>query len=184
MKSQLQDLLRTALATVLEGSTVPAPADILVEPAKDKKNGDFATNLALTLAKPLGKPVKRLDTPDKVNGAAVYGIDVMAGKVKVATMRASPVVGGKLRSVDDAKAKLVAADLQSLPANKELMAYAEPAGASVFRNNCAQCHGSDARGSKGFPNLTDNDWLHGGTPDKIAESINQGRKGVMNIGYP
>jgi len=56
MKSQLQDLLRTALATVLDGSAVPAPADILVEPAKDKKNGDFATNLALTLAKPMAKP--------------------------------------------------------------------------------------------------------------------------------
>ena len=56
MKSQLQDLLRTALATVLAGTDVPAPRDVLVEPAKDKKNGDFATNLALTLAKPLGKP--------------------------------------------------------------------------------------------------------------------------------
>ena len=56
MKSQLQDLLRTALATVLAGTDVPAPREILVEPAKDKKNGDFATNLALTLAKPLGKP--------------------------------------------------------------------------------------------------------------------------------
>lgn len=55
----------------------------------------------------IGKPVKRLDTPDKVNGKAVYGIDVMAGKVKVATMRASPVVGGKLRSVDDSRAKLI-----------------------------------------------------------------------------
>ena len=56
MKSQLQDLLRTALATVLAGTDVPAPREILVEPAKDKKNGDFATNLALTLAKPLAKP--------------------------------------------------------------------------------------------------------------------------------
>jgi cytochrome c oxidase cbb3-type subunit 3 len=34
-------------------------------------------------------------------------------------------------------------------------------------NNCAQCHASDARGSKGFPNLTDGDWLHGGTPEII-----------------
>ena len=46
-------------------------------------------------------------------------------------------------------------------------------------NNCAQCHGSDARGSKGFPNLTDKDWLHGGTPEKIVESITKGRVGVM-----
>jgi cytochrome c oxidase cbb3-type subunit 3 len=52
-------------------------------------------------------------------------------------------------------------------------------GERLFLNNCAQCHGSDARGAKGFPNLTDNDWLHGGTPDKIQESITQGRIGVM-----
>ena len=35
-------------------------------------------------------------------------------------------------------------------------------GERLFLNNCAQCHGSDARGSKGFPNLTDGDWLYGG----------------------
>lgn len=52
-------------------------------------------------------------------------------------------------------------------------------GERLFMNNCSQCHGSDARGSKGFPNLTDKDWLHGGTPEKIAESITKGRTGVM-----
>ena len=52
-------------------------------------------------------------------------------------------------------------------------------GDRLFMNNCAQCHGSDARGSKGFPNLTDGDWLHGGTPDKIKETINKGRVGQM-----
>jgi cytochrome c oxidase cbb3-type subunit 3 len=52
-------------------------------------------------------------------------------------------------------------------------------GERLFMNNCAQCHGSDARGSKGFPNLTDHDWLHGGTPDKIVETITKGRIGQM-----
>jgi len=52
-------------------------------------------------------------------------------------------------------------------------------GDRLFMNNCAQCHGSDARGSKGFPNLTDNDWLHGGTPAKIQETITNGRIGIM-----
>ncbi|MDM0036690.1 cytochrome-c oxidase, cbb3-type subunit III [Variovorax sp. J22P271] len=52
-------------------------------------------------------------------------------------------------------------------------------GGRLFLNNCAQCHGSDARGSKGFPNLTDGDWLHGGTPEKIHETIALGRTGVM-----
>ena len=52
-------------------------------------------------------------------------------------------------------------------------------GERLFINNCAQCHGSDARGSKGFPNLTDTDWLHGGAPEQIAQSIAQGRQGMM-----
>ena len=52
-------------------------------------------------------------------------------------------------------------------------------GERLFMNNCAQCHGSDARGSKGFPNLTDGDWLYGGTPEKILETITLGRIGNM-----
>jgi cytochrome c oxidase cbb3-type subunit III len=52
-------------------------------------------------------------------------------------------------------------------------------GERLFMNNCAQCHGSDARGSKGFPNLADSDWLHGGSPEKIAETIVKGRHGQM-----
>jgi cytochrome c oxidase cbb3-type subunit 3 len=56
---------------------------------------------------------------------------------------------------------------------------AKAIGERLFMNNCAQCHGSDARGSRGFPNLTDTDWLHGGSPDKIKETITQGRMGMM-----
>lgn len=52
-------------------------------------------------------------------------------------------------------------------------------GERLFMNNCSQCHGSDARGGKGFPNLTDNDWLHGGTPEKIVETLHKGRVGNM-----
>lgn len=52
-------------------------------------------------------------------------------------------------------------------------------GERLFMNHCAQCHGSDARGSKGFPNLADGDWLHGGSPEKIAETIAKGRNGNM-----
>ncbi|MDQ6880483.1 MAG: cytochrome-c oxidase, cbb3-type subunit III [Pseudomonadota bacterium] len=58
-------------------------------------------------------------------------------------------------------------------------AVAMAVGERLFMNNCSQCHGSDARGSKGFPNLTDTDWLHGGTPDKIKETITAGRRGAM-----
>ncbi|MCY7293865.1 cytochrome-c oxidase, cbb3-type subunit III [Alteromonas sp. a30] len=52
-------------------------------------------------------------------------------------------------------------------------------GQRLFLQNCSQCHGSDARGQLGFPNLTDNDWLYGGTPEKIKETLLGGRSGQM-----
>jgi cytochrome c oxidase cbb3-type subunit 3 len=52
-------------------------------------------------------------------------------------------------------------------------------GHNLYVNNCAQCHGSDARGAIGFPNLTDGEWLYGGDPDTIKMSIINGRNGVM-----
>lgn len=58
---------------------------------------------------------------------------------------------------------------------------AKAIGERLFLNNCAACHGSDARGGKGFPNLTDNDWIHGGTPDKLIETISHGRNGQMPV---
>jgi arginyl-tRNA synthetase len=60
MKSQLQSLLHSALETVLAGSALAAPETIPVDPTKDEKFGDFQTNLALTLAKPLGKPPRQI----------------------------------------------------------------------------------------------------------------------------
>ena len=56
---------------------------------------------------------------------------------------------------------------------------AQAIGERLFLNNCAACHGSDAKGSKGFPNLTDSDWLHGGSPEKISETLHLGRIGMM-----
>jgi cytochrome c oxidase cbb3-type subunit 3 len=52
-------------------------------------------------------------------------------------------------------------------------------GRSLFANNCINCHGSDARGGPGFPDLTDNDWLYGGEPKDIVHSITSGREGNM-----
>jgi cytochrome c oxidase cbb3-type subunit 3 len=52
-------------------------------------------------------------------------------------------------------------------------------GERLFLNNCAACHGSDARGSKGFPNLTDGDWLYGGSLETIKQTIADGRQGAM-----
>lgn len=49
----------------------------------------------------------------------------------------------------------------------------------LFANNCATCHGADAQGARGFPNLTDSDWIHGGEAQNIEETILHGRNGVM-----
>jgi cytochrome c oxidase cbb3-type subunit 3 len=64
--------------------------------------------------------------------------------------------------------KVVAADPQ-----------ARAIGERLFLTYCAQCHGSDARGNKGFPNLTDRDWLYGGDPSVIKATIMKGRNGMM-----
>jgi len=58
-------------------------------------------------------------------------------------------------------------------------AEAQQIGQRLFLNNCAQCHGSDARGGPSFPNLADGDWLHGGQPEQIQQTITQGRHGIM-----
>lgn len=72
-------------------------------------------------------------------------------------------------------AKFAATPVPELANNAEAKAIGE----RLFMNNCAQCHGSDARGSRGFPNLTDADWLYGGEPDNIKQTITNGRNGMM-----
>jgi cytochrome c oxidase cbb3-type subunit 3 len=52
-------------------------------------------------------------------------------------------------------------------------------GFRLFSDNCAICHGTDGGGAIGFPNLTDSDWLYGGSPEKIVETIAKGRTAVM-----
>jgi cytochrome c oxidase cbb3-type subunit 3 len=66
-------------------------------------------------------------------------------------------------------------DLRAVAADPKAQAIGE----RLFLTYCAQCHGSDARGNKGFPNLTDKDWLYGGAPDVIKTTIMNGRHGVM-----
>lgn len=66
-------------------------------------------------------------------------------------------------------------DIKAIAADPQARAMGE----RLFLNYCAQCHGSDAAGSKGFPNLTDSDWLYGGDPERIRKSITDGRNGIM-----
>jgi cytochrome c oxidase cbb3-type subunit III len=79
------------------------------------------------------------------------------------------------KALEPMYAKFAAMSVEDLAKNPEANAIGE----RIFMNNCAQCHGSDAKGSRGFPNLTDNDWLHGGSPAKIEETITEGRIGMM-----
>ncbi|WP_299495383.1 cytochrome-c oxidase, cbb3-type subunit III [uncultured Shewanella sp.] len=65
--------------------------------------------------------------------------------------------------------------LEELVKNKEALKV----GGRLFLQNCAMCHGSDARGSKGFPNLTDGSWLYGGDLATIKTTIMNGRNGMM-----
>ena len=87
-----------------------------------------------------------------------------AGEVKLAEQQFAPLYQ-----------KYAAADLKELSANPQARAL----GQKLFLNYCTQCHASDARGAKGFPNLTDNDWLYGGDPEVIKATIMNGRNGVM-----
>lgn len=72
-------------------------------------------------------------------------------------------------------AAYLATPLEELVKNQEALKV----GGRLFLQNCAQCHGSDARGSKGFPNLTDGDWLYGGDLATIKTTIMSGRHGMM-----
>ena len=71
--------------------------------------------------------------------------------------------------------KYMAMDVKAVAADKQAMEM----GKRLYLTYCMQCHGADARGAKGFPNLTDGDWLYGGTHEKIKETITNGRQGMM-----
>lgn len=77
-------------------------------------------------------------------------------------------------------AKYATAKAEDLVRDPKAMAIGE----RLFVNNCAVCHGSDAKGSKGFPNLTDKDWLGAGTPEYIETTITNGREANMPVMAP
>ena len=79
------------------------------------------------------------------------------------------------KALEPLYAKYTAMTTEDLAKNADAKAIGE----RLFMNNCSQCHGSDAKGSRGFPNLADQDWIHGGSPEKIKETITGGRIGMM-----
>ena len=66
-------------------------------------------------------------------------------------------------------------DIKELASNPKAMASA----ARLFATNCSTCHGSDGGGAKGFPNLTDDDWLYGNDPATLVSTLVNGRAGIM-----
>src|SRR5207249_3548974 len=76
-----------------KAAKLPPPEEVTLKGPKDFKL--------------IGTPAKRLDTPDKVNGKATFGIDVRLPGMKIATVAASPVLGGKVAGLDDTKAKTI-----------------------------------------------------------------------------
>jgi isoquinoline 1-oxidoreductase beta subunit len=78
----------------------------------------------------IGTPAKRLDTPAKVNGSAVFGIDARPAGVKIATLAQSPVFGGRLKSVDDSQAKAVRGVRQIVRLDDAVAVVADHMGAA------------------------------------------------------
>ncbi|WP_101047620.1 cytochrome-c oxidase, cbb3-type subunit III [Macromonas nakdongensis] len=85
----------------------------------------------------------------------------------------------EVKKAGDATAPIYAAFNNQTPEQLAGDATAKAVGERLFMNYCAQCHGSDAGGSKSFPNLTDGDWLWGGDPAAIKATITNGRNGMM-----
>jgi cytochrome c oxidase cbb3-type subunit III len=82
---------------------------------------------------------------------------------------------GDLRKVrGDKGAALEQASLAEIEKDPALLAFAQAQGKAAFANNCAPCHGVGATGSKGYPNLNDDDWLWGGNLEEIHETIAYG----------
>ncbi|MGH6625814.1 MAG: cytochrome-c oxidase, cbb3-type subunit III [Burkholderiaceae bacterium] len=108
--------------------------------------------------------------------AAYPGLGAYAGQLGWSTqVEYTQEVAQATQELEPLYARFTAMKPEEVAAQPEAMAIGE----RLFMNHCAQCHGSDARGSKGFPSLADGDWLHGGTPDKIRETISRGRMGTM-----
>ncbi|TNF04390.1 MAG: cytochrome-c oxidase, cbb3-type subunit III [Gammaproteobacteria bacterium] len=118
-------------------------------------------------------------------GTVIFGIGYLIlypGLGSYAGVLGWTQVGQWQEEVAEAEAKYapIYAQYADMPV-EELIANPEAMKMSrrLFNNNCSVCHGSDGRGSYGFPNLADSDWLYGGSADNIKVSITNGRKGMM-----
>lgn len=106
---------------------------------------------------------------EKVFGMSLFGKQVQLDQqIKSADAKFGPIFES-----------LAKQDYSELVKNEEALRI----GQRLFLQNCAQCHGSDGKGTTGFPDLTDNDWLYGGTPEDIEETLLHGRKAQGMIAW-
>lgn len=110
------------------------------------------------------------------NGGASEALPILAKLNELqATQRKNAEPDKELQTQIDEQVKLLAPYVDKLMESPEAIKI----GNSLFLQNCALCHGSNATGATGYPNLTDNDWLYGGKADEILLTIHNGRVGAM-----
>ena len=80
----------------------------------------------------------------------------------------------------DSLDKIAAANVDDILKDQNLLSFAQAGGAAAFKVNCVQCHGAGAAGSVGYPNLNDDDWLWGGSPDAIYTTLKNGIRYASN----
>ena len=80
----------------------------------------------------------------------------------------------------DSLDKIAAANVDDILKDENLLSFAQAGGAAAFKVNCVQCHGAGAAGSVGYPNLNDDDWIWGGTPDAIYVTLKNGIRYASN----
>lgn len=138
--------------------------------------------------------IKELDNPMPRWWLVIYYATIVWAAVYVVAYPAWPLINTattgllgyssrseiktELDAAKASKADYIAAigskSVTEILADEKLRTFAAAAGAAAFKVNCVQCHGSGAQGSPGYPNLNDDDWLWGGKPQDIQQTIAHG----------
>jgi len=160
---------------------------VVIQPEKDEISGRETTGHEWDGIKELNNPLPRW-------WLWVFYATVVWAVGYVIAMPAIPLLGGYSKGVlgyssrqelademsavkesrADLRARIASTDLAGIRASADLLRFAIAGGRSAFAVNCVQCHGSGATGSKGYPNLNDDDWVWGGSLDSIHETIRYG----------
>lgn len=150
------------LATVeVDGKTVPWSSHNELSSELEKNNKVFTDNFEKNI-------LAKADASGATSTLATLA-DMQA------TMRHSDTPPADLQTQIDGKVAELAPYVEKLSENPNALKV----GSRLFLQNCAVCHGSNAKGATGYPNLTDNDWLYGGAPENILTTLHNGRVGGM-----